>query len=136
MRVYVAGSSHPNEIARVEQVVQKLRGVGGRTLITSRWIEHVRRARLEGVGSDKDLPAVTASRIMQMDLNDIRSSDAVVLVIPLVEYTHGAFFEAGFAHALHKPILAVGPMRSVFTFAAERYGSLPELIAALEGAGW
>ena len=89
MRIYIAASSHPLEIARAKSVRERLISRGH--VITSTWIENV-----EAVGAANPRHALKTERNawMRNCLNEVQSSDAFLfLVPPLDRPTRGAWME-------------------------------------------
>ena len=130
VNIYICASSHVTQFDRVIRVRDRLLDCG--IHVTSRWPEIVKAARDSGIASDHDLSHRDAVRAALSDISDIRRADALAfLVPPLGTYTHGGFWEIGFAHGLGKPIFSAGPFASIFLATTEHYDRDDELIGAL-----
>ena len=131
MRFYVAASSRVEQIDRVRAFADALVDIGHTA--TSRWLDLVAAEQAKGFAGDSDLPPDVASRAAACDLNDIIRADGLVLLVPPVGvYSHGAMFEAGYAHGIGKPVYSSGPPRSIFQFRTENYATDYELLEALK----
>ena len=97
LRLYVSGNWGSRYRLRAE--VARLRALGNEVRAT--WTDH------EEAGE----PLVEAVR----DLEEIRWAEALILdALDECNQTGGREFEAGFAHALWRPVYIVGPARNVF----------------------
>lgn len=104
MRIYIAASSHPLEIARAKSVRERLIARGH--VITSTWIENV-----EAVGAANPRNASKRERSVWMRrcLDEVCASDALLfLVPPLDRPTRGAWMELDRAIAKCREVVCSG----------------------------
>jgi len=95
--IYIAGSSH--EIERVRCAYALLEEQPNFELVYD-WTQAIEERAARGLG-DGDLTQTDADRYAERDLLAILCADVFWLLQPAVP-SQGAFFEAGFAYALHR----------------------------------
>jgi nucleoside 2-deoxyribosyltransferase len=134
MKIYVAGSSREDQRYRIGYMIDSLIDAGHE--VTSRWLDMVAVEQEQGFAAN-DLPAERGIHAVSSDLNDIRRADALVLMIPPPGvYTHGGFYEAGFADALGKQTYSCGVLGgSIFAYRTQHFESDYDLIEAMKAIG-
>lgn len=100
MKIYVAGSSAETE--RAQKFTTALQQMGIQT--TNTWIEEV---VLHGGGNPDSASPGDRRRWAQQDLKGVDDADGVWILLP-TQYSHGAFFEIGYALAKGKTIYSSG----------------------------
>lgn len=121
MRAYLAGRYGRRE--ELADVARKLRDRG--IDVQADWLS----------GAHDDTPD---SQAAALDLADVDECHVLIAFteLPGVDgrARGGRHFEAGYAHALGKPVIVIGPAENVFySLAFERFESLSEFFLALEG---
>jgi hypothetical protein len=100
--------------------------------VTSRWIDEA--ARLDGVCAAVPIGDPRRAANARMDLDDLEAAEAILVLVP-PEGGCGMWLELGYALALGKRVLMVGPARERTIFAevagVEVYGRLNEAVEAL-----
>jgi nucleoside 2-deoxyribosyltransferase len=97
MKIYIASKT------RYAENWKRLRERGVK--IISTWIDEA------GEGQIKD-----RSELAQRSLSEIQTCDVLLLYVDKEDHPKGAYFEAGAALALNKPIKLVAPLQSVGVF--------------------
>lgn len=100
MKIYVA--CHCQKRAR--EVAEELFAAGFE--ITSRWLE-------QPFGPSDTFDDATRRRYAAENFDDVRNSDALVLVAGPARYSGGKFIETGFAYGLGKYVLILGRRENV-----------------------
>lgn len=132
MKIYLAGSSHPSQMERVERWAAALGKVGisdGRRQpepawqVTSTWIANVRAV---GAGNPRDASAIARRGWAVQDLQEVRQSEVFWFLVPPPDITTlGAWCEIATAYESARPIVcsgdAEGRHRSIFTALGQEF---------------
>ncbi len=113
--VYVACSSR--ELDRAKHWMAELRAVG--IDVTSKWAENI-----EEVGEANPRGASDADRFKwsRQDLADVASADVLWFLVPEEASGGGAYFEAGYAHAVGCQVFFSGDTKqSIFASMGEEF---------------
>jgi hypothetical protein len=101
IKIFMCGASA--QLERCEEVVFALRRFA---IVTTDWPAQVRRDRDAGL-TDHDLTRAQREMVKRDCLRGIREADVVLWLAS----SSGAAYEAGYAEALGKPVVIVGPSR-------------------------
>lgn len=120
MKIYIA--SHNQRIARRLAGVLKRAG----NEITAHWLN-------QPFGPSNAFDETTCWRFANENFDDVRRSDALVLMAGPEKYSGGKFMEAGFAYALGKHVLILGRRENVQTYGnhMKQVKTRAELLSAL-----
>lgn len=119
MNIYIGGRVTARERLKLERGF--LRSLGH--TVSSSWMDTAQDYPVEG-----PVPTYNVGD-EHIDLQEIRKADLLIIDTLDVNPTGGREFECGFAHALGKPFVVVGPLRNVFhRIAVAHYGSWGELL--------
>jgi hypothetical protein len=113
VRIYVAASSE--ELNRAKGVMERLERLGH--TVTKDWVIEVEQV---GTANPRDATADQRAAWAQEDLDGVAQADLVWLLMP-TGHSVGAFWEAGYAQAMHKRLIVSGDhQRSIFPATAHR----------------
>lgn len=120
MKIYIA--SHNQRIARRLAGVLKRAGHE----ITAHWLN-------QPFGPSNAFDETTCWRFANENFDDVRRSDALVLMAGPEKYSGGKFVETGYAHALGKHVLILGRRENVQCYGnhMKQVRTRAELCAAL-----
>lgn len=127
-KIYVAGSSR--DIKKIKEVAAQLEADGH--TITHKWWDVILE---RGSANPENATHAERWRWVDADLNGVRECDTFLLVWPDVYYSHGAFFESGYARALGKRTWYLSSERPTSIFSAAfqaRFSNVLEVQEALK----
>lgn len=131
LSVYVASSS--SSIERVRWAIDSLREIG--IEVTCTWPDVIATV---GDANPRDATRDQRRGWTEQDLVEVRAADVLWFIVPSPGTTRGAWFEAGYAHALGKVVLFSGDtLQSTFCAIGEEYDTDNDALAriALLAAG-
>lgn len=120
MKIYLAASAAPPELHRVNNAIAACRNAG--FIVSSTWPSVVNAV---GDANPRDATCEQRSEWAAQDLREVAVCDVLWMLVPHGVPTRGAWLEAGFAHALGKPLVFSGPSthQSVFCALGEEFDS-------------
>jgi nucleoside 2-deoxyribosyltransferase len=128
-RVYIGGSSHPDEMARVKRWNTACREAG--IEVTSTWLDVV--AGTSGGANPREATVDDRRGWSAQDLSEVARADALWFLVPPVERpTRGAWAELGYAYARAQLILISGDTKqSIFPALGAEFDSDEEAFRTL-----
>lgn len=129
LRVYVAGSSSPAEIERVESVASTLIAYG--IEVVSTWPSVV---RTQGEGNPPNASRVDRLAWSSRCIAEVVDSDVVMLLVPRALPTAGAWFELAVGWSHGKLLVSAGATaKSIFCATGDEFASDLDAIAHVVG---
>jgi nucleoside 2-deoxyribosyltransferase len=131
MKVYIAARIEDREQA--EGIKKELEGHG--VEVTAAWIRIEGELKLEEIPDEKVREEERQKRL-QMDLDQVKDADALVLYKPLSAHrntTGGHHVETGYALAFGKPVFLIGTRENIFHWhpLVKEFDTANEVVAAL-----
>lgn len=123
MKVYIAASSVDIDRAKNAAIALEAAGV---EVVSTWWFD------VETVGDANPADLQTRFRCSLKDIDEVSRADVVWFLVPEIVYSHGAFFEIGFAYAQGIKVFASGnTSRSIFLSLAYEYATDDEAFVRL-----
>lgn len=112
-RVYLAGSSHPEERGRVEAALLTLQAVGVEVIST--WLDDVKACN--GDGNPRTMAVADRRGLALKDFGQVAQAHIFWLLVPPPSIpTRGAWAELAYAYSLGKQIVCSGDtVQSIFS---------------------